>query len=262
MLTSPRRGRADCFIPGRPVPRWSGQRAPPRSGSAGSGSSPLWSSRAWFRLSRRRARRRVPHPCRSAGGSGRSGRCITARGRKPVRIPCAYSITRLEDPPLLVGRHGLSGSLDELHEALDLQARPAHQGSVHGFLGHDVRHVVRLDGATVEDSNLLGEVVAPELPQQLPDPTYSVLAVVGGGRVPGPDGPDWLVGEDDALAVHIVGQLLHHALDLTRALVPHTPGVALLLGLPHAHDRQEPGLDRPGGLSGDHVVRFAEELAP
>src|ERR671910_494132 len=43
--------------------------------------------------------------------------------------------------------YGLRGGLDQRHEALDLQARPAPQGAIDVLLRHDLAHVIWLYGA-------------------------------------------------------------------------------------------------------------------
>ena len=63
----------------------------------------------------------------------------------------------------LLGGDGLLSGLDELHEALDLEARPADERAVNVFLGHDLRCVIRLDGAAVEDTDPIGEAFVLEL---------------------------------------------------------------------------------------------------
>src|SRR3712207_873422 len=116
----------------------------------------------------------------------------------PVRTQtCAYSTTRPSIATSRLGGHALLGGLDQLHKGFDLEARPAYEGPVHVCLCHDVAHVLGLYGAAVEDADTLGEAVAVRLPQQVPDPADRVLRVLWGSRLPGTDGPDWLVGEDE-----------------------------------------------------------------
>src|SRR4028118_1561261 len=92
------------------------------------------------------------------------------------------------------------GTVYQLCKGLGLEARAAHQAAVHVFLRHDVVHVARLDRATVQDAHFSGEVFAAELPQQTADAPDSILCVLRGGGLTGPDGPDGFVGEEDSFA--------------------------------------------------------------
>src|ERR671921_551372 len=124
---------------------------------------------------------------------------------------------------LLVGlSHRVLGGPYELDERLDLETGPTDQGAVDVFLGHDLGRVLRFDGAAVEDTDAASEVVSLRLPEQAPDLTDGILGVFGGGCVACPDGPDRLVGEDDALAAGVF-EFLDHPPHLARDLLPHTP---------------------------------------
>src|SRR6476619_6014200 len=135
------------------------------------------------------------------------------------------------------GRRGRSGGGEVVAVATDrrelgrVDGSAAHEGAVDVLLGHDRRHVVRLDAAAVEDPDTVGDVAAVELGEQRADRRTHLLRVVGGRALAGAERPDGLVGDDDRRglflghAVEVLAQLRDDVLDLT-ALLAHVEPLA------------------------------------
>ena len=76
--------------------------------------------------------------------------------------------------------------------------RPADEGAVDVLLGHDRRDVAGLHRTAVEHADAVRHVAAVELGELGADRRADLLRVLGRGDLTGADGPDRLVGDDDA----------------------------------------------------------------
>ena len=125
--------------------------------------------------------------------------------------------------------------------------------------GEQLRRVVGLDAAAVEDPRALG-LLAVAVGDQRADERDRVLGLLGRRRQPGADRPDRLVGDrDDAELLGL--ELLEAGLDLVAELALGVAALALLLGLADAQDRPQADPQRRRHLLGQRAVGLVEVLA-
>lgn len=139
-----------------------------------------------------------------------------------------------------------------------LEGSTADKEAVNVGLLAEFTAVLLVDAAAVEDSGLLGNLVADVGLEPLSDGLVDLLGLLGGGDLAGADGPDGLVGDDNLGPVRDLGleggELLADDLD-------GLAGLALLQGLAAAPDDAQAVLGCVLGLAGDHLVALAEDGA-
>ena len=117
--------------------------------------------------------------------------------------------------------------------------RPADERAVDVRLGHDRRDVAGLHRAAVEHAHAVGQVAGVELGQLGADRGADLLRVLGRRDLAGADGPDRLVGDDDASWPARRGTSLEAGLDLGEDVLDVLAGLADLEALADAEDRRE-----------------------
>ena len=117
--------------------------------------------------------------------------------------------------------------------------------------------VLLVDTATVQDSGLVGDLVA-DVTEPVTDSLVHLLGLLGGSDLAGTNGPDGLVGNDNLAPVRHLGleglKLLADDLDGLASL-------ALLEGLSAAPDDADAGLGGDLGLGGDELIRLVQDGA-
>src|SRR3954449_141582 len=83
-------------------------------------------------------------------------------------------------------------------KAVGLQRGAADQAAVDVGLGEEALGVLGLHAAAVLDSDAVGEVLVPHFGKGLADEGVDFLGLGVGGGAAGADGPDGLVGDDEA----------------------------------------------------------------
>src|SRR5438270_2064441 len=127
----------------------------------------------------------------------------------------------------MLGRLPGQPILDDSGELVGVEAGPADERAVDVGLGHELGDVRRLHRAAVLDPDAAGHLVADEAGGDLTDQPDGGLGVVGRGRAARPDGPDGLVGHDQA--GHLLGgKPLESGLHLPAHLGLRRPGLPLL----------------------------------
>ena len=122
-----------------------------------------------------------------------------------------------------------------------------------GLLGR-LHAVLGVDGTTVDDTDLLGDVGGDVVSEPLSEGLVDLLSLGGGGDLAGTDGPDGLVGNDDVVPVlDGVGVGLELSADDSGGLA----GLSLLEGLTEAGNDLDAVLESVGGLLGDLGVGLA-----
>ena len=154
-----------------------------------------------------------------------------------------------------VNTRNLLLSVDDVNESR-LQAGAANEETINvGLLG-EVLAVLLADGATVDDTGGLGDLLAELLVEPLTDALVNLLRLLGGGDLAGADGPDGLVGNDNLAPVL---DLLADGGKLADDNVHGLAGIALLEGLADAEDDVDAAVDGSLGLLSDEVVGLLED---
>src|SRR6185436_15320833 len=138
-------------------------------------------------------------------------------------------------------RTGSSCCLDYRGEVSWVEAGAADQRSVDVGLGHQLRRIVGLHRAAVEDANRVSRAAAYS--KGVADEGAGFLSLLWGRRTPGADRPDRLVGDHDlrdCAPIDIGKVSLELALEDCLGLA----GVACLLALADAEDRLQSGGQR------------------
>src|SRR5580765_2467828 len=155
-------------------------------------------------------------------------------------------------------RTGSSCCLHYGSEVAGVEAGAADQRAVDVGLGHQLRRVVGLDRAAVEDADRVSR--APAYAKGVADEGAGLLRLLGRRGAAGADRPDRLVGDHGARdrAAIDAGQvrlklLLEHCIGL--------PGIACILALADAEDWLQAGGQRRRNLARQRLVGLAEELA-
>jgi hypothetical protein len=148
-------------------------------------------------------------------------------------------------------------SVDNVNESR-LQAGAANKETVNvGLLG-EVLAVLLADGAAVDDTGGLGDLLAELLVEPLADALVNLLRLLGGGDLAGADGPDGLVGDDDLAPVL---DLLADGGELVDDDLHGLVGLALLEGLADAEDDVDAAVESGLGLVGDESVALLQDDA-
>ena len=143
---------------------------------------------------------------------------------------------------------------------LGLQASTANQEPVNVLLLGKVLAVLAVDAAAVQDTDLVGDLLADVAAEPLADSVVDLLGLLDGGDLAGADGPDGLVGINNLLPVGArdpLGQRAQLVLNDGDGLA----GLALLERLAAAPDDAHAAVDGKLGLAGDQVVRLAQQGA-
>jgi hypothetical protein len=138
-------------------------------------------------------------------------------------------------------------SVDNVNES-GLQAGAADKETVNVGLLSEVLAVLLADGAAVDNTGGLGDLLAKLLAHPLTDTLVNLLRLLGGGDLAGADGPDGLVGDDDLAPVL---DLLADGSKLTDDDLHGLASVALLESLTAAEDDVDAAVNGGFGLVGD-----------
>ena len=147
--------------------------------------------------------------------------------------------------------------VDDIHE-FRLERGTSDEETVNVGLLAELLAVLLADAAAVEDAGLVGDLLADLLGEPLADHGVDLLGLLGGGDLAGADGPDGLVGDDDAAPV---GDLGLEGGELAGDVLEGLSRLALLQGLAAAPDDAEPGVGGVLGLGGDDGVALVEDGA-
>src|SRR3954452_7060550 len=153
-----------------------------------------------------------------------------------------------------------SGQRDDRVERLGVERRPADEPAVAVGQREQLVRVVGLHRAAVDDPHPLGRLLGAVADQRAAE-AERILGLLGRRDLAGPDRPDRLVGDHD-VAEALVGDLAQVLLDLVAQVSLGVARLALVLGLTHAEDRDEPGVERRLHLLRQRTVGLAEVLAP
>src|SRR5699024_7472001 len=146
-------------------------------------------------------------------------------------------------------------------EVRSAEAGAADERAVDVCGGHDLGHIVGLDGSAVEDPSGFGQTGTELLTDPRPDGRGHLGGIRGGGGLAGADGPDRFVGDDEPVEL-IGGESGQRLVELTECEVDVRPVLALLQGLPHADDRGQLGLESGSQLRGHDGVRLMVVRSP
>ena len=119
--------------------------------------------------------------------------------------------------------------------------------------------VLLADAAAVQDAGVVGDLLADLLGEPLADVGVDLLGLLGGGDLAGADGPDGLVGDDDAAPVRDPGL---EGGQLAGDVGERLAGLALLQRLAAAPDHADPVLRRVLGLGRHGVVALGQHRPP
>ena len=136
---------------------------------------------------------------------------------------------------------------DHRGEVGSLERSAAHEGAVNVGLGDELGNVAGLSGATVQDTDAVGELLTEHLLEGLTDSAADLLSVLGGSGLAGADGPDGLVGDNDLLGASDL-ETLETSLNLVHDVLDIGAGLADLKGLAAAEDGNKTGGNEGLGL--------------
>lgn len=145
--------------------------------------------------------------------------------------------------------------VDDINES-GLEGSTTDEETVNVLLLGQLLAVLLADGTTVDDSGLLGSILADLLGQPLTERGVHLLGLLSGSDLAGTDGPDGLVCNNNlAPVLDLVGDSLELGGDDLDGLV----GLTLLEGLTAAKNDSETAVDCRLGLAGDEVVGLLED---
>jgi hypothetical protein len=144
---------------------------------------------------------------------------------------------------------------------LGLQASAANQEAVNILLLGEVLAVLAIDTATVQDAGLLRNLLADVGAQPLADGLVDLLGLLDGGDLAGADGPDGLVGNNNALPVGR-GELRGEGGELALNDGNGLAGLALGERLATAPDDAHAAVNGELGLGSHHLIRLAQQRTP
>lgn len=138
-----------------------------------------------------------------------------------------------------------------------LEGSTTNEEAVNIRLLAELAAVLLVDTSTVEDSGLVGNLVADRL-EPVTDSLVDLLGLLGGGDLASANGPDGLVGNDN------LGPVADLSLESLKLLADNLNGLAsltLLEALTAAPDNTDAVLGGVLGLGGNNIVRLAEDGA-
>lgn len=141
---------------------------------------------------------------------------------------------------------------------LGLQAGAANQETIDILLLGKLLAVLTVDGATIEDASLLGNLVANVGLEPPADGLVHLLSLLDGGNLASANGPDGLVGNNNLLPVgtrNLGGEGSQLLLDDGDGLA----GFTLLEGLAAAPDDAHATVDGDLGLGSNNLVCLVQD---
>jgi hypothetical protein len=172
----------------------------------------------------------------------------------PLRF---FQICREKQESLQRASQNLLLSVDNVNESR-LQASTTNKETIDISLLSEVLAVLLADGAAVDNTGGLGDLLAELLVEPLADALVNLLRLLGGSDLAGADGPDGLVGDDDlAPVLHLLADGRELVDDDFHGLV----GLALLESLANAEDDVDASVESGLGLVGDESVALLEDYA-
>lgn len=143
-------------------------------------------------------------------------------------------------------------------DKLGLEGSTADKETVNVGLVLERSSVLAVGRATVDDADGLSGLLAKLGGQEGADLLVDTLGVVGGGSKTGANGPDGLVGNDDAGPVL---DLVNDGLELALADVEGLVGLTLLKGLTNAENDVQAIVKGKLGLVSNELVRLLDDGA-
>ena len=142
-------------------------------------------------------------------------------------------------PHLYVSYEVVSEGLDDREELLCREGGTTDQPAIDIGLGEELRRILTIAGATVEDRGLLSDLLAVAVGDRLADILQHLLCLLARGSLTGADRPDRLVGDDDTAEL-VLAEIEDPVLELLADDVKLPPVLALLEVLTAAEDHLQP----------------------